>query len=84
MPQGKPNILFIMADDIGWYNLSCYNQGVMGYRTPNLDRIAEEGAMFTTSTASKAAPRGAPPSSPDNRRSEQGSPKSGFPAQSLA
>ncbi|HMF24660.1 MAG TPA: sulfatase-like hydrolase/transferase, partial [Pseudolabrys sp.] len=47
MPKGKPNILFIMADDIGWFNLSCYNQGVMGYRTPNLDRIAREGAMFT-------------------------------------
>ena len=44
---GKPNILFIMADDIGWFNLSCYNHGVMGYRTPNMDRIAREGAMFT-------------------------------------
>jgi arylsulfatase A-like enzyme len=43
----KPNILFIMADDIGWFNLSCYNLGVMGYKTPNLDRIAREGAMFT-------------------------------------
>jgi arylsulfatase len=43
----KPNILFIMADDIGWFNLSCYNFGIMGYRTPNLDRIAKEGAMFT-------------------------------------
>ena len=43
----KPNILFIMADDIGWFNLSCYNHGVMGYRTPNIDRIARDGAMFT-------------------------------------
>lgn len=43
----KPNILFIMADDIGWFNLSSYNHGIMGYRTPNLDRIAREGAMFT-------------------------------------
>ncbi|MBV9685907.1 MAG: arylsulfatase [Alphaproteobacteria bacterium] len=43
----KPNILFIMADDIGWFNVSCYNHGVMGYRTPNIDRIAREGAMFT-------------------------------------
>ena len=32
---GKPNILFIMGDDIGWFNLSCYNHGIMGYRTPN-------------------------------------------------
>jgi len=43
----KPNILFIMGDDIGWFNPSCYNRGVMGYRTPNIDRIAAEGALFT-------------------------------------
>ena len=42
-----PNILFIMSDDIGWFNVSCYNHGIMGYRTPNIDRIAAEGAMFT-------------------------------------
>jgi len=48
MPQQKkPNILFVMADDIGWFNLSCYNHGIMGYRTPNIDRIAKDGAMFT-------------------------------------
>jgi arylsulfatase A-like enzyme len=45
--SGKPNILFIMGDDIGWYNISAYNLGVMGYRTPNIDRIAKEGALFT-------------------------------------
>jgi len=43
----KPNILFIMGDDIGWYNISAYNLGVMGYQTPNIDRIAKEGARFT-------------------------------------
>ena len=43
----KPNILFIMGDDIGWYNISAYNLGLMGYRTPNIDRIAKEGALFT-------------------------------------
>jgi arylsulfatase A-like enzyme len=43
----KPNILMIMADDIGWFNVSAYNHGIMGYRTPNIDRIAREGAMFT-------------------------------------
>ena len=43
----KPNILIIWGDDIGWYNVSAYNQGVMGYKTPNIDRIAKEGAMFT-------------------------------------
>ena len=43
--QNKPNILIIWGDDIGWYNVSAYNDGVMGYRTPNIDRIAMEGAM---------------------------------------
>jgi len=46
-PGRKPNILMIMADDIGWFNVSAYNHGIMGYRTPNIDRIAREGAMFT-------------------------------------
>src|SRR4030095_9061523 len=45
--QGKPNILIIWGDDIGWSNLSCYNLGMMGYRTPNIDRLAKEGALFT-------------------------------------
>jgi arylsulfatase len=45
--QKKPNILMIMGDDIGWFNPSCYNSGMMGYRTPNIDRIAKEGARFT-------------------------------------
>jgi arylsulfatase len=43
----KPNFLIIWGDDIGWYNPSCYNNGMMGYRTPNIDRIAREGALFT-------------------------------------
>jgi len=43
----KPNILFIMGDDIGWFNISAYNLGLMGYRTPNIDRIGREGAIFT-------------------------------------
>jgi arylsulfatase len=43
----KPNILFIMGDDIGWFDPSCYNRGLMGYKTPNIDRIAAEGALFT-------------------------------------
>ena len=42
-----PNILFIMSDDIGWFTISCNNNGIMGYRTPNIDRIAKEGANFT-------------------------------------
>ncbi len=42
----KPNILFIMGDDIGWYNTSIYNRGDMGYQTPNIDRIGKEGGLF--------------------------------------
>jgi arylsulfatase A-like enzyme len=45
--KGKPNILIIWGDDIGWFNVSAYNLGIMGYRTPNIDRIAREGALFT-------------------------------------
>ena len=44
--QDKPNIVVIWGDDIGWYNISAYNLGVMGYETPNIDRIAKEGALF--------------------------------------
>jgi arylsulfatase A-like enzyme len=47
MPQDKPNILVIWGDDIGLSNLSCYSDGLMGYRTPNIDRIADEGIRFT-------------------------------------
>src|SRR5258708_11402550 len=43
----KPNILVIMGDDIGLWNISAYNRGMMGYRTPNIDRIARDGAIFT-------------------------------------
>ena len=45
--QQKPNILIIWGDDIGGFNISAYNQGMMGYKTPNIDRIAHEGALFT-------------------------------------
>src|SRR6201988_1267746 len=43
----KPNILIIWGDDIGWFKISSYNQGIMGYRTPNIDRVAKEGCLFT-------------------------------------
>jgi len=45
--ENKPNILIIFPDDVGWQNVSAYGHGTMGYRTPNIDRIAREGAMFT-------------------------------------
>jgi len=44
--QQKPNIVFIMGDDIGWSNIGVYNQGVMAGRTPNLDRLASQGMRF--------------------------------------
>jgi arylsulfatase len=43
----KPNILVIWGDDIGYWNVSAYNQGMMGYKTSNIDRLAKEGALFT-------------------------------------
>lgn len=47
-PQtSKPNIIFIMGDDVGWSNIGVYNQGIMAGRTPNLDRLAHEGMRFT-------------------------------------
>jgi arylsulfatase len=45
--QDKPNILVIWGDDIGWFNISAYNMGMMGYKTPNIDRIANGGMLFT-------------------------------------
>ena len=47
MAAKKPNILILWGDDIGYWNISAYNLGQMGYRTPNIDRIAKEGALFT-------------------------------------
>jgi arylsulfatase len=43
----KPNIVVIWGDDVGWFNISAYNNGMMGYKTPNIDRLAAEGMMFT-------------------------------------
>jgi arylsulfatase len=45
--QKKPNILIIWGDDIGQFNVGAYNMGMMGYKTPNIDRIGKEGAVFT-------------------------------------
>jgi hypothetical protein len=45
--EKKPNIIFIMGDDIGWSNIGVYNQGIMAGRTPNLDRLGNEGMRFT-------------------------------------
>jgi arylsulfatase A-like enzyme len=59
-PSGgrRPNILVIFGDDIGLWNLSAYNRGMMGYRTPNIDRIAKEGAIFTDHYAQQSCTAG--------------------------
>ena len=59
MPKtDKPNILVIWGDDIGIANLSCYSHGLMGYKTPNIDRIAREGMMFTDSYGEQSCTAG--------------------------
>jgi arylsulfatase len=54
----KPNILILWGDDIGYWNVSAYNQGMMGYQTPNIDRIAKEGALFTDSYGQQSCTAG--------------------------
>src|SRR5688572_23016088 len=57
-PQTKPNILFIMGDDIGWMQPSIYHRGLMVGETPNIDRIGREGAMFTDYVAMQSCTSG--------------------------
>jgi hypothetical protein len=45
--EKKPNILFIMGDDVGWFNVGAYHQGIMSGKTPNLDKLAAQGMRFT-------------------------------------
>jgi arylsulfatase A-like enzyme len=54
----KPNILVIWGDDVGMYNISAYHRGMMGGKTPNLDRIANEGALFTDAYAQQSCTAG--------------------------
>jgi arylsulfatase len=56
--QTKPNILVIWGDDIGVHNISAYNHGIMGYRTPNIDRLAREGGLFTDAYAQQSCTAG--------------------------
>src|ERR1700687_3768276 len=46
-PAKKPNILVIMGDDVGWFNVGAYHQGIMSGKTPNLDKLAAQGMRFT-------------------------------------
>jgi len=56
--KSRPNILAIWGDDIGVHNISAYNHGIMGYQTPNIDRIANEGALFTDAYAQQSCTAG--------------------------
>ncbi len=58
MPKGNPNIIVFWGDDIGISNLSCYSDGLMGYRTPNIDRLADEGMRFTDSYGEQSCTAG--------------------------
>ena len=58
MPGKKPNILILWGDDIGIWNISHFSRGMMGYRTPNIDRVAEEGVTFTDYYAQQSCTAG--------------------------
>ena len=58
MPKGKPNILVLWGDDIGWWNISYNNRGQMGYFTPNIDRVGNEGVAFTDYYAQQSCTAG--------------------------
>jgi arylsulfatase A-like enzyme len=69
--QKKPNILLIVVDDVGWFDVGAYHRGIMGAPTPNIDRIAHEGAVLTDCCAKPVAQLAAPPSLPASFRSGQ-------------
>ena len=58
MAAKKPNIVIIWGDDIGQTNISAYSDGLMGYKTPNIDRIANEGMRFTDAYAEQSCTAG--------------------------
>ena len=68
LAMDRPNILVIWGDDIGFWNLSTNNMGMMGYQTPNIDRIATKVPNSPITTDSKVVPRGARRLSRANRR----------------
>ena len=75
----KPNILVIWGDDIGPFNISAYNMGIMGYRTPNIDRIASEGMIFTDSYGDQSCTAGRAAFITGQRPSRTGLTKVGLP-----
>jgi hypothetical protein len=75
----KPNILVIFGDDIGQTNISAYAFGVIGYKTPNIDRIAKEGLMFTDYYAENSCTAGRSSFITGKPQSALASPRSAFP-----
>ena len=76
----KPNIVVIWGDDIGITNLSCYSDGLMGYRTPNIDRIAQQGVRFTDSYGEQSCTAGRASFITGQHGLRNGLTKVGFPA----
>ena len=74
--QGKPNILVIWGDDIGISNLTCYSHGLMGYKTPNIDRSHGEGMMFTDAYGEQSCTAGRSSLSPGRACTERACPRS--------
>jgi arylsulfatase A-like enzyme len=68
MATEQPNVLLVLADDVGWFDVGAYHRGIMGTRTPNIDRIAAEGVMLTDNYAQPAARLGGRRSSPGSSR----------------
>jgi arylsulfatase len=58
MPTEKPNVLLIMAVDVGWFDVGAYHRGLMGCQTPNIDQLAAEGVMFTDAYAQASCTAG--------------------------
>jgi hypothetical protein len=67
--EKKPNILVIMGDDVGWFNIGAYHQGIMSGKTPNLDKLASQGMRFTDYYAEASCTAGRANSLPANCRS---------------
>ena len=78
--QKKPNILILWGDDIGIWNISHFSRGMMGYQTPNIDRVAKEGVTFTDYYAQQSCTAAARASLPARIRSAPASPRSACPA----
>src|SRR3990172_185405 len=81
--EKKPNIVIIWGDDIGQSNISAYSHGVMGYKTPNIDRLAKEGMMFTDYYAEQSAPAGRSSFTPGQSGLRPGLTKVGLPGATL-